>query len=127
MASRRKRARPSSPRAISSTPLTTMSPAVGAIEPRDETEQRGLAATRRTGDGDELTRGDLEPDIGEHVHGAAAALETHAEAADADHDAFHTTHPEVRLQVERTSTAEQASPRTKRRSSGVTEQEDSHT
>mgnify|MGYP003693714221 CR=1 FL=1 len=72
----------------------------GAIEPRDETEQRGLAAARRARDGDELTRRDLEPDIGENIYGPAAALEAHAEAADADHDASHTTHPADRLQVE---------------------------
>src|SRR5262249_15007624 len=66
-------------------------PGRGPVEARDQAEQRGLAAARRPGDRDELAGRHLEEDLREHVHGAAAALETHADAADADHDAIHTT------------------------------------
>ena len=59
----------------------------GAVEARDEAEQSGLSAARRTGDGHELPRGHLQRDVGEHVHGAAAAVEAHGEPAHGDHDA----------------------------------------
>src|SRR5687767_463575 len=58
----------------------------GSIEPGDEAEQRGLAAARRPRDGHELARGDREGHVREHVDGAVAAGEAHADARDLNHD-----------------------------------------
>src|SRR5882724_3410360 len=57
----------------------------GTVEPGNEAQQGGLAATGRPRDGDELTRGDLERHVGEHLDGTVAACEAHADAGDRDH------------------------------------------
>src|SRR4051812_33856813 len=38
----------------------------GAMQPEQELEQRGLAAARRSGDGDELARRDVEVEVLQH-------------------------------------------------------------
>src|SRR6185503_13733713 len=58
----------------------------GPIEPGDEAEQGGLAATRRPRDGHELARGDREGHVREHVDGSVAAGEAHADARDLNND-----------------------------------------
>ena len=57
----------------------------GRVQPGDQAEQGGLAASRRTGDGDELAVRDGQVDAGEDVHPVAAAVQGFGQLSDFDH------------------------------------------
>ena len=53
--------------AVTSSPVDADHALVRDVEPGDDAQQRRLAASRRTEDGDDLAGGDVEVDAGEHL------------------------------------------------------------